>query len=147
MRGLLVVSMAVLLGACVSSQPPARGVTEEEAAANRARPFVEGEAALARYNADPGCQNADSAQVETNIAELQDLVGSFNLTGIRDLENTARQRHTALAFGYADSALGKGCLDEAEATYRELVTFYVGSAYDGIRDRATIGIDDVRTAR
>jgi hypothetical protein len=123
--------------------------TADQAAAKRAKPFVEGQAALSRYAATSDCANADASAVKKNIAKLQEMVLSFHKlpSGFYHFENEAHQRHTALAFGYADEGLKKGCLDDADKVYRELISFYTGSAYDGIRDRAKLGIDDVRVAR
>ena len=46
-----------------------------------------------------------------------------------------------------DGALKSGCLDVADQAYRRIISYYTGSAYAGIRDRAKLGIDDVRSAR
>ncbi len=64
-----------------------------------------------------------------------------------DHARETRGYHTSLAFAFGEAALAKRCLDDADETYRGLVTLYVGSNYSGIRDRARVGIADVRTLR
>lgn len=135
----------------VVSKPPApkvTGPTEEQAAQNRARPFVEGMAALERYRASDGCDGPDAQEVRAKIAELEESLSLFHrVQSFPQYEREARDRHTALSFAFADAALQRGCLDDADAVYRSLVAFYTGGAYAGIRDRAKLGIDDVRAAR
>lgn len=48
---------------------------------------------------------------------------------------------------FADLALKKGCLDTADHHYRHIMKRYTGSAYAAHRDRAKIGIEDVRAKR
>lgn len=62
-------------------------------------------------------------------------------------EREARDRHTELAFAFADEALSRNCLDSADRVYRDHSTFHVGATYSGIRDRAKLGIEDVRSRR
>ena len=122
-------------------------LTDAETAANRARPFVEGQAALERYVLTNDCTNSATIAIRANLAELQEDVRLFHLTSFRSYEIEARERHTMLAFGYADEALKRGCLDEADNVYRGIIIFYTGAAYGGIRDRARLGVEDVRAAR
>lgn len=129
---------------------PGGGPTPEQAAQNRARPYVEGMAALERYQASTEPENEDSRTVQAKISELEEDTANFNRVGLPSLghlEREARDRHTSLAFAFAEEALRKGALDAADRVYRRLVEFYVGNAYSGIRERARIGIDDVRARR
>ena len=131
-----------------SPKATTRGPTEDEAALNRARPYIEGVAALDRYRASEGCENEHTAAVGASIAELERLVSQFHTIGsFRNYEAEARDRHTALSFAFADEALARGCLDEADRVYRQLMSFYVGAAYSGVRDRARLGVEDVRARR
>lgn len=125
------------------AQPARRGPTEEEAANNRERPFRQGVAALEAYRRGSGSKEA----VLKEIAELESQTGMFQTVQLYDYANTAREWHTSLAFAFAEAALKKGELDAADRVYRRLIEFYVGSAYSGIRDRARLGIDDVREVR
>jgi hypothetical protein len=47
----------------------------------------------------------------------------------------------------ADAYLQHKCLDEADKTYRSVLISYIGSNYVAARQRAQVGIDDVRAAR
>ncbi len=50
-------------------------------------------------------------------------------------------------FGLADLALKKKCFEIADQHYRHIVSRYTGSAYAAYRERAMIGIEDVRAKR
>ena len=149
-----VVALGVL-AACAGprqvTEPAAQaaGPTPEEAAAMlRLRPYKDGLEALRTYQASGECTTAAAANVEAMIDKLKTQIRWFHrMKSAASLERQARDRHTALAFSYADAALRKNCLDEADRAYRDLVHFYVGGAYGGIRDRARVGIDDVRVRR
>jgi hypothetical protein len=45
----------------------------------------------------------------------------------------------------ADTAKSKGCMQQARAIYDEVLRVFAGGAYAGLRDRAMIGIQDLRT--
>ena len=135
-----------ILGACAAPRHVA-GVTEQEAAASRAQPYKDGLRALQTYQASRECATAAAAEVEAMIGELKTMTSQFHTVGMASLERKARDRHTDLSFRYADAALHQNCLDQADRVYRDLIHFYVGGAYSGIRDRARVGIDDVRTRR
>jgi len=109
----------------------------------RAVPYNEALTLMEKYRASTGCGTAEAQAVQAKIAQLEDEAAIR--AGYAATE--ARQRHTEIAFAFADESLKRRCLDVADAAYRRLVEFYVGSAYGGIRDRARLGIDDVRTAR
>jgi hypothetical protein len=47
----------------------------------------------------------------------------------------------------ADVARKASCLDFADATYRDVIATFIGMGYVSHRQRAEIGIDDVREAR
>ena len=50
-------------------------------------------------------------------------------------------------FDIADTALKGDCLDIADENYRHVIKVYTGSSYAAQRDRAKLGIDDVRQKR
>jgi hypothetical protein len=109
---------------------------------------IKGTRALERYRASEGCDGQDSREVLAMIAELEETVSRFHtVKSFPEYERQARDMHTNLSFAFADEALRRGCLDDADSVYRSLVAFYTGGAYAGIRDRAKLGIDDVRAAR
>jgi len=131
-----------------SGSPATAGPTADQAAQNRARPFVKGMEALERYRASEGCDSPDGREVLAKIAELEESVSLFHqVQSFPQYEREARARHTELAFAFADEALRRDCLDDADRVYRGIVAFYTGNAYAGLRDRAMLGIDDVRARR
>jgi hypothetical protein len=95
--------------------------------------------------------------VVEKVAHLEGQVGNIDPSNpvwdpstrveIARIQAGSIERHTSLAFGLADAALESGCLDVADQAYRRIITYYTGSAYAGLRDRAKLGIDDVRAAR
>ena len=120
----------------------------KQAAKSRAQPYLDGMAALERYRSSTEVENDDSRTVQAKIAELEEDAGLVPSGGsLQQFAHEARQRHTDLAFAFAEEALRKRALDAADRTYRRLVEFYVGNVYSGIRERARIGIDDVRSLR
>jgi hypothetical protein len=50
-------------------------------------------------------------------------------------------------FYVADKALGAGCLSTADRYYRRIIEIFTGTSYASYRQRAQIGIDDVRSRR
>jgi hypothetical protein len=67
-------------------------------------------------------------------------IGQKTMIAIRPIVTDAR-------FTLADALLKASCLDEADKIYRETITTFTGSAYDALRQRAEIGINDVRSKR
>ena len=58
-----------------------------------------------------------------------------------------RQRSAMYQLEIADGALNKKCVDFADVVYRDVIKVFVGLAYGGYRQRAEIGLADVREAR
>lgn len=54
---------------------------------------------------------------------------------------------TEARFTLADALLRARCLDEADKIYRDTISTFTGSSYDALRQRAQIGVDDVRAMR
>lgn len=52
-----------------------------------------------------------------------------------------------MMFGLADLALKKNQLDITDEYYRQIIIYFSGPAVGGIRDRAKLGVEDVRAAR
>ena len=139
--------VAFLVIGCMQPGSDGNVVTVEQAEENRSRPYVEGVAALNRYSAESNCDNQHSSVVRVKISELEGTVSTFTKFGMSRYVPQARDMHTSLAFGYANKALKKGCLNDSILIYQRLFTFYAGSAYSGIRDSAKLGIEEVRVAR
>lgn len=152
MRTTALVLVVCFLGACRSAPTrPAPTQAEQNAARERyAAAYADALSAADRYAKVPEAENTDSREVEARLADLEKELVLFNRVSgstLRSAETETRSRHTKLAFALADAALAKGALDVADRTYRRLVEFYVGNAYSGIRDRARMGVDDVRSRR
>ena len=145
--GFLVVVILFAVGCAPRPGEPGGGPTREQAAQNRARPYIEGAAALEQFKANPDCDGQHAHVVKEKIAELEENVSTFNTIKMRQYERKARQWHTDLTFRFANHAVENGCLDHADQVYRRLIEFYAGPAYSGIRDRARLGIEDVRAAK
>jgi hypothetical protein len=54
---------------------------------------------------------------------------------------------TGNIFLIADNSLKLGCLDLADEYYRKIINIFVGAAYVAYRQRAQVGIEDVRVER
>lgn len=143
--------VALALVACKSAQTTrAPSQAEQNEARQRyVAAYAAAVSAVERYSQVPETENADSKQAEAKLADLEKELSALNGLGgsLAAAERETRGRHTKLAFALADAALAKGALDVADRTFRRLIDFYVGSAYSGIRERARIGIDDVRAKR
>jgi hypothetical protein len=94
-----------------------------------------------------GTGASSTTAVLARIVELERQVSLFHAAGVSYDEATARDQHTAVAFAFAEEAIRRKDLNVAVRVYRRLIEFYVGGTYSGIRDRARLGIDDVRESR
>lgn len=56
-------------------------------------------------------------------------------------------RAISLRLTLADANLAHGCADAADALYRDAISTYTGGAYASYRERARIGVDDVRALK
>ena len=131
-------------------QTPKPTAAETQAAVQRYHAaYQEALAAVERYRKSSESENADSKTIEGRLSSLEQEAQALTSLGgsLAGEARETRSRHTQLAFAYADAALEKGALEVADRTYRRLIDFYVGAAYSGIRDKARIGIDDVRSKR
>lgn len=120
------------------------------AMANADNAYANGMSTLKSYQAEKTCDSPNSNIIKSDIDEIMNSLnevtvkmGSHNPLYTRKI----KLQHQNLSFEFADSALKKGCLDDANIVYRDIVNMYVGQAYGGIRDRARLGIDDVRAAK
>lgn len=95
--------------------------------------------AVADAVAAPGCSGP---KVDQMWAIWRGMVTAYRPVGLSALRDSAGH----LLF-QADEMKRKGCLDEADRGYREVVSTYVGNGYAAYRQRAEIGIEDIRRAR
>ncbi len=105
---------------------------------------VESQAALIENHADyrrvltlpsPPTLDRKAAMMATKRSENITLQGRF--------ADTAARARLAIA----DAALAQKCLDLADKHYRYVTATFTGSAWTAYRERARIGVDDVRAAR
>lgn len=120
---------------------------ERQAAQKRDRPYQESFEALEDYRASTECENPQRIEVLAKITELERDVSNYQSMGLDYMTREARERHISMAFDFADEALRRWCLDDADRVYRRLIDFYVGWNHSGIRDRARLGVEDVRDLR
>lgn len=142
---LLCASLAIALTAVAL---PAQAITDEELE----KKFDAAVVALEKYPSEKACQTISQATVSTTLVLLYDNLQKSQEFA-RDNPATSWRVQRAegairnLAFGLGDAALKKECLDEAEHQYRNMVTLFSGPGGAGYRDRARIGLDDIREKR
>lgn len=119
------------------------------AAQDRARPWFEGRDAIARWAPGTECDNVHSRKAEQSIGTLEGMTVLFSKGGapLQEYEKEAQGRHQGLAFEYAEMALRKGCLEEAEQTCKGIIALYEGALWEGIRDRAAACLDEALNRR
>lgn len=61
--------------------------------------------------------------------------------------NTITPPTIEMNFFLADNLLLNSCLDSADEIYRAIINQYTGTRYIAIRERAKIGIDDIRSKK
>lgn len=96
-----------------------------------------------------GCDAQAAIQAMGSIDDLQGQADRFAASGQAMPMDVAALRASILSlkFSLADGAKLKECLGVAQQEYLSIVTYYDGPGEGGIRDRAKIGIDDVREIR
>ena len=97
-------------------------------------------------NNETTCDSDKAVTAQVNLLTMRDSASLFPVVSAR----TARllsSLWTTVQLDFADAALEKGCLDVADKEYREIIKTYT-ARYDGpARQRAQIGIDDIRAKR
>lgn len=105
------------------------------------------------------CSSAEITATMKELADLEDDMATINGIALSS-RSGAGERYIArnvmkeifpllseAHLGLADSLLKARCLMQADALYRDVLTRYTGSNYDSLRERAKIGIDDIRFAQ
>lgn len=124
------------------------GPTEEEANDRRARPYIEGMRALERLRASGACDDPNVDIILARITELEEMSASLHRYGsFRQHAQAARERHTRLAFAFADEVLERGCFDMADRVYRRLLSLYEAPGAEETADRAAEGLEAVYALR
>ena len=145
-------SVALIAFACTSSRPD----YFEEQARETYGYYNQGRQALDRYKSLQECNGSDAKTIDTALEKIGNTamstrsVTSGNSPAAlhyRPYATGAINLHTSLAFDYADQAIKKDCLDEADRVCRRLLEAYSYPEDASIRDRAKVCIDDIRAAR
>ena len=88
-----------------------------------------------------------SAKIGRQHELFESYVGALENYFARSGVNTDIGLIASFRLAVADKALKKGCFDIADKQYRQVMSIYSGSSYSALRDRAKIGIEDIRDAR
>jgi len=94
-----------------------------------------------------------TSNIESDASDLYSvLVGGGRYSNVQKIASSeALDILNPLAikgrFLMADSYLALGCLDQADETYRGIQTRYSGSSFASVRERALLGVTDVRSQR
>lgn len=157
----LTIGVTCLMHGCIGMSDAERSemmrrqaVAEAQAkkeAEQRIAPYVEGQQLLMQFTKEQGCQSPTVQALQQKIEAMREINAKFSMYAYSSRHMyeamTLRGFHTSTVFEFADTSLKKKCLDLAEQQYRSLIEYYIGTSYTGIRDRARIGLDDVREAR
>lgn len=90
------------------------------------------------------------AQSATTASDAVSRLNGFSegtRTNFPDLYASMAPIHSSLQLDLADEFLKQGCLDQADRLYRAVIRIHIGSRFAAERQRAQIGIDDVRAKR
>lgn len=133
----IVLSVAWLLVGCGSGVPANQQA--KWAVADAQNNYDNGMSAVRQFDQDQSgrCDTPDVTRASMNI---------ISLAAAPQIQDFIRYRINLL-LSLGDAGLRKKCYDLAEANYKEVINVYVGLAYTGYRDRAKVGLDDIRAAR
>ena len=131
-------------GGVAESKAGSASKTYNELSSAVSRSSVNLELTLLRNDAtcEPGSPTA--AKIRKQYELFQRSIGSLENYFAHSLVRTGLPLTASFRLSVADKALKKQCLDIADDQYRQVMSIYTGSAYSALRDRAKIGIDDVR---
>lgn len=139
---------AIKPASVTSGSKDAQAGNQEDPFSSSAHRFAEAEAAIQQFKTEHECHGPGSAQASSAIDELERLASYWTSVKASDPRvSDMRTRHYTASFDFAEVAKAKGCLDEADVIYRHLITVYSGLMYQSVRERAKLGIDDIREAR
>jgi len=96
---------------------------------------------------DATCDGEEVKLAKASIALLSQQEREHYAFGSWSYLSQTQKRKWEVQFALAEAALKQKCLDLAEGIFREIINFYTGNSYIGIRERARVGLDDVRDAR
>lgn len=87
------------------------------------------------------------AQSNPFTTSNQKYRASLSLIDAREVNDFYTETLPKTMFYAADTALQYKCFNIADGYYRDIVATFVGSSYAALRQRASIGIEDVRRGR
>jgi len=141
---LIAVSISLTLTGYIAAQKP-KDLTEKEAAANRARPYVEGLAALKRYREAKEGAKADTEKVLSKIKTIEESLRLWwRIKSFPKYTEEAQGRHLELSFALAEEALKKKHKALASHVYKRIIVFYTGHNAPKVLKRATRGFMSTR---
>ena len=89
--------------------------------------------------------NCNSDKLKTPHTQAVLTAGEFQRRGHEELATF--QMLAGVHLDIADSARKRGCLDFADGVYRYVISSFIGSGYTAHRQRAQVGLDDIRAVR
>ena len=93
------------------------------------------------------CSGTDLATAKFSLTYLSMRESYFYSLQLWSSHRDIHRMKMGVHFSLADAAKEKNFYDIADNLYRDIITTYTGSSYAGIRDRAKLGIDDIKEAR
>jgi hypothetical protein len=105
------------------------------------------------------CSDPRLPEILSTLTTLREGLANLQAASVNSnypdyVRQTSERRFDAIApitiqahFAAAGRLMSGGCLDLAEQTYRGVVEGFPGPAWNGYRDRAMLGINDVRDRR
>lgn len=147
---------------CVEMEPPSRDprgtlvFSRDQRAVEEANDVRE-EVRKRAQQIDRKCQGEGAVSIagmiETMALQRQQAARdtrSYTDHQIASLTASSRQIGLVAADSYlivGDAYLKARCLNQADTQYRHVLATYPGASYVGVRQRAQVGIEDVRAAR
>jgi len=101
--------------------------------------------ALIQYRNSPTCNDPSILTVTGMTAVIGSDPEAYNSGTFQTTLNNRLFSADALN-RLAGAAMAKGCREVARDTYLSVITEYTGTAYAALRQRAQIGLDDLRAA-
>ena len=126
---------------------PSKSVSNEEAAHNRACPFNEGMKVLQSYKTGPQCDPYAKYMLSNYTIGLAENAHSFRLTKMDNLYNESKQFYEELAFAAAETALERGCYDDAQSFYNDISEMSSAIGAPDLTGRANVGLARTTLAR
>ena len=161
MKKLLIATVAVIsLTACATG--PYQPTPSEEAIQSSRFQYsstvrgIKAFAATTPVDCDSGLMlaaNSQISKIETRASSFYSVLsGGGRYSNVQKLDasrtlDVLNPLAIKARFLMADAYLASGCLDQADNTYRSIQTRYSGSSFASVRERALLGVTDVKDRR